>query len=688
MIINSVFLNALGKLQINSIKELPPTQTSLQVRDADGKFAPVLIIKTELKGLGIKNIGRPTKHAPIYEEDKNQYKFYTNDNQRVIEITHSEYEPLEVRLLADFNIDLDAQRIYEIILDNEPEKEFINVVIISNPSDTEKIIDGESKGTGQTFNLSIGKHNLKLQKPGYKPLIKEINVTKTNTLFNNLKLQEVELVMITIKSNPEETTIFINNVEEGKTNKQLFKFPDEYILKLMKSKYETIEKTIKVTEIGNNIFEYNLVKSTVNFTISVTPSDADIYLNNEKLTSNTKEVSSGRYKIEVSKDGYFSQTRTIDVIKGNDITEYFTLKQKTGKLQFTVEPMEANVTLKKDGETIDSWTGSKMKSSLPVGEYEITAALINDELNIYEGNIFDDMEKGEYEITASLNHYGSKTKKCTIELDKTMKVNIALENGKNLQGFENLGGLNNMVFVQGGTYQMGSNDGESDEKPVHEVYVDDFYIGKYEVTVAEFKEFIDTTSYKTDAEKKGKSWIYDESWKEKNGVTWKCDVKGNIRSKSDYNHPVIHVSWNDAKAYCEWKGRRLPTEAEWEFASHGGNESRGYKYSGSNSIYEVAWFSGNSGNKMHKVGIKKANELGIYDMTGNVWEWCNDWYSKKYYKDSMKENPQGPNRGKYRILRGGSWCSKDNRCLSTERNDDNPVNSYSHKGFRLARSVE
>ena len=533
MFTNIVFLHSLGNLQVKSITELPPIHKNLETYDADGRYAPVLLIKTEVKGLGIKNIGRPTKHAAIYEENKNQYKFYTNDNQRVIELTHSEYEPLEVRLLADFDIDVDAQRVYELILLNEPEKEFINVVIISEPSDAEKIIDGENKGTGQTFNVSIGKHTLKLQKSGYKTLAKEINVTKSKTLFNDIQLQEVEPVKITIKSNPTEATIFINNMEEGKTNKQLFKFPDEYSLKLMKSKYETIEQMITVTETGNNIFVYSLVKSTM-LTISPTPTDADIYLNNEKLSSKTRAVSPGRYKIEVSKEGYFPENKTITVEKGKDITEDFTLKQKTGKLQFTVEPMEANVILKKEGNTIETWTGSKYFSELQVGEYEITTYLSNYEymawifsIDSRKFAIPDSLAKKfkeKYPESKILESPIAKTIRCTIDLDETAEIDITLEKGENLQGFQNLEGLDNLVFVQGGTFQMGSNDEDSDENPVHTVIVSDFYIGKYEVTQKE--------------------------WKEVKGAS--ASLSNPSYFKGD-NLPVEQISWYDAVEFCNKK---------------------------------------------------------------------------------------------------------------------------------------
>ncbi|MCF7814936.1 MAG: SUMF1/EgtB/PvdO family nonheme iron enzyme, partial [Candidatus Cloacimonetes bacterium] len=611
MILN--ILNALGTLHVKSVKELPATHTNLKVYDADGKYAPVLIIKTELKGLGIQNVGRPTKHAPEYMAGDHQYKFYMNDSQRVVKITHADYEPLEVRLLADFGIEVKAQRVYEMLLDNTPEKEFINVVIISDPVDATKIIDGKDMGTGQSFELFIGKHILKLQKNGFKSLTKNIEVSRSKTLFNNLELQEVEPVMITIKSEPDEADIYINNVNEGKTNKQLFKFPGNYNLRLVKDKYDTTEQNITVTESGTNTFDYTLQKNTSLLTINTTPSNCEIYVNNEKISGNSKEVSAGMYRVEVKKTGYYEQSRTVNVEKGRNKTESFILEQKTGKLQFVVEPMEAKITLKQGNSAVQSWNGSKYLSSLAIGNYT---------------------------ITASLSGYTSQTKQVKINLDETTKVNMSLQKGyEPPQSPFSGGSREGMVFVKGGTFQMGSNE-QNDEKPIHSVTVSDFYIGKYEVTQKEWKAVMGS-----------------------NPSNWKGD-----------NLPVEKVSWYDAVEFCNKKsekeglqkcyngsganitcdfsknGYRLPTEAEWEYAARGGNKSRNYKYSGSNKIDDVAWYTSNSGSKTHNVGTKQANELGIHDMSGNVWEWCNDWYDKNYYSSSPKNNPKGAYSGSYRIL--------------------------------------
>ena len=249
-----------------------------------------------------------------------------------------------------------------------------------------------------------------------------------------------------------------------------------------------------------------------------------------------------------------------------------------------------------------------------------------------------------------------------------------------------------MVYVEGGTFNMGSKEGISDEQPIHEVQVGDYYIGKYEVTVFQFKQFIDATGYQTDAEKEGYSSIWNgSSWEKSEGVNWEYDTKGNKRLNNDYNHPVIHVSWNDAIAFCNWISEkmnlkyRLPTEAEWEYAARGGSKSKGYTYAGGNSLDEVAWNNTNSGSKTHPVGEKKTNELGIHDMSGNVWEWCSDWYENDYYGNSAKENPQGPENGDYRVLRGGSWDGNSYNCRVANRYRHNPNFRDKYDGFRLVR---
>jgi formylglycine-generating enzyme required for sulfatase activity len=210
------------------------------------------------------------------------------------------------------------------------------------------------------------------------------------------------------------------------------------------------------------------------------------------------------------------------------------------------------------------------------------------------------------------------------------------------------------VLVEGGTFWMGSTDNGAyaDEAPIHSVTLSSFYIGKYEVTQAE----------------------------------WKAIMGSNPSHFKGDNLPVESVSWNDVQEFitrlssATGKHYRLPTEAEWEFAARGGNQSRDYTYAGSNNIDGVAWYSGNSSNKTHAVGTKSSNELGIYDMSGNVWEWCSDWYGS--YSAAQQTNPTGP-AGTNRVLRGGSLADDAQICRSAYRFSYSPSYGLSFLGFRL-----
>jgi len=218
--------------------------------------------------------------------------------------------------------------------------------------------------------------------------------------------------------------------------------------------------------------------------------------------------------------------------------------------------------------------------------------------------------------------------------------------------------IDGMVFVKGGTFQMGSNTGHANEAPAHSVTVSDFYIDKYEVTVKQYREFCNAT---------GRAMPEAPSW------GWHDD------------HPIVNVSWFDADSYANWVGKQLPTEAEWEYAAKGGNQSKGFEYSGSSKLVEVGWCSINSFNQTHPVGQLYSNEIGIHDMTGNAMEWCSDWYAKDYYSISPSDNPQGPRSGSDRVLRGGAWNFDSYFCVVTLRGWIPPTDRSFNFGFRCVK---
>ena len=239
------------------------------------------------------------------------------------------------------------------------------------------------------------------------------------------------------------------------------------------------------------------------------------------------------------------------------------------------------------------------------------------------------------------------------------------------------------VFVGGGEFNMGrqSQDAHPDEQPVHTVRVDDFWISRTEVTNEQYCRFLNATNVSPQGQANGKLFIDMQNEY--------CQINYTDRqfvtASGKKNYPVIEVTWYGARAFCEWAGGRLPTEAEWEYAARGGQKSRGYTYSGSSDLDAVGWYSGNSGGRTHPVMEKSANELGLYDMSGNVLEWCHDWYDSDYYGNSPRNNPKGPSSGSFRVLRGGSWSYNARNCRVAFRSYFTPGFSDDLLGFRLAQ---
>lgn len=252
------------------------------------------------------------------------------------------------------------------------------------------------------------------------------------------------------------------------------------------------------------------------------------------------------------------------------------------------------------------------------------------------------------------------------------------------------GDVPGMVFVRGGSFNMGSNDGENDERPMHRVTVGSFYMSKYLVTVGEYRKFAQATGYgAATVEKEVKTSRFARHKPDPKPVAnWEYDASGNKRGSNDDNEPVIYISWDDCIRYCEWmsgqtgKTYRLPTEAEWEYATRGGGNGGSYAYSGSNDLDEVAWYSGNSANRTQPVGQKKPNELGLYDMIGNVRQWCNDWYDPNYYGSSPTQNPQGATTGVNRVVRGSSWHDASQYCRPSYRISFSSDSRFNYIGFR------
>ena len=390
-----------------------------------------------------------------------------------------------------------------------------------------------------------------------------------------------------------------------------------------------------------------LQSNMATLSISAATQGTQIYVNDQLrgTSSWTGSLPAGTYRIEGRLQGYRNHRQNITLAqRDHQQITIPALQAIVGNLNVNFQPTHAEVWL----------DGSKIGTS---------------------PDIFRDIMVGSHNVELRASGYTSKQERITIEEGKTAILSGALERqvsaasqsssvsssafGSAVETITVNGVSFNMVRVDGGTFMMGAtseqgSDAESDEKPAHQVTLSTYSIGETEVTQA----------------------------------LWQAVMGSNPSNFKGDQRPVEKVSWDDCQTFIQklnqLTGRkfRLPTEAEWEYAARGGNKSRGYKYSGSNTISAVAWYDDNSSSSTHDVKTKQANELGLYDMSGNVWEWCQDWYGS--YSSGAQTNPTGALRGSNRVDRGGSWLDDARSCRVANRDYYSPDFRYSNRGLRLA----
>ncbi len=603
---------------------------------------------------------------------------------------------------------------------------FGGVTINTNPEQgAEVILNGNP--TGKTTPASLerlprGEHTITVRKEWYQPQTQRVTLNDGESKELSIAMQPTfGNVNITAEA---DASIYIANEFKAKGKWEGRLMAGIYTVEARRDRYHNDTKQMQV-ELGKT-HNLSLHPKPMQgaLKIETTPFKAKIILNgiDYGTTPNTiRGLLVGEYTLVLVKDDYGTVTKTITIAEGKTTEVNETLPSG---MEITIVSNPSGAQLSIDGVPVGSTPFTTM---LSFGNHNLK--LVN-EKKILNEDIFikqDGKNKWEFDvqigkdISIGSNPIGLEVMIDGINYGKTPvrtnisygKHNIKIVNGNrvveetidvntdekviwifNVEDFEP-----EMVFIRGGSFVMGctSEQGLScfeNEKPSHSKTVDDFYIGKYEITVSQFKAFVDDTGYKTDADRRVAnygSYIWDgKNWIKKDGINWHYDVKGNKRHEREYNHPVIHISWNDAIAYCEWLSKktgkkfRLPSESEWEYAARGGQQSNANKYAGSKKVDEVAWFTSNSSGKTQPVGQKKPNELGLFDMNGNVAEWCaDDWHSSYIgaisYGRAWNDSPRSSNR----VFRGGGWNNNAQNVRVSIRSNSTPDSRFNTMGFRV-----
>jgi len=645
---------------IESFKALPNDMAgSVYARkDGNNEFCGLIKVKTGIREELAFDSG--LKFSPSEKKKPGEYWVYVSPGEGRLTLFAESFVPKHFQIST---VKIESKRTYELVV-RAKEEEKIPVSILSEPSDAEKMLDGISLGTGDNFQVIPGNYLLTVRKQGYKDYTRQIQVDKDNALFKDIVLNRIEPLEIQISSNPPGADIFIDDIQYGQTNMGLYLYEGNYDLKLILSGHIGVTEKIKISEKSENRFFYSLVRNTGVLKFNFSPADVKILVNKINFTGrNELSLGPGTYMIEISKPGYYDKSEVVELKRGETKTVSLELEQKTGRLQVSISPLKANCILKKDGKEILKWAGMQDIKDLLIGEYELSCYL--------NEHITENRKIVVEENTVSSNIISLKKEKPTTYTDNNVSDEKITR--INQYGVEE-------IYVYGGTFRMGDiwGDGEDDEKAIYRATISDYYISKYEITQRLYKKIMNENP----------SYFIGEKYPVEQ-VTWHDAIMFcNTLSEIVGLQKVYTISGTNVTADFTKNGFRLPTEAEWEYAARSrGSEDQ--KWSGTDNINlltNYAWYDSNSGNKTHPVGTKQPNDLGIYDMSGNVWEWC--WDYSWNYPSIAEKNPRGPSTGFQRITRGGSWDYIEFHCRTANRSYHFPSRSRKNLGFRIVRNGE
>ncbi|MBQ6729583.1 MAG: SUMF1/EgtB/PvdO family nonheme iron enzyme [Bacteroidales bacterium] len=562
-------------------------------------------------------------------------------------------------VLRDYRypIEIEAERTYEMVLETKaapepkPDDNMVRqqyLIFQITPPDAVLEVDDQlwpvADGTARKF-VNFGNYTYRVQAPNYHPDAGRVTVDDPN----NKKIVTVNLRpnfgWVEVRGgNAEGAMVYVDNAYVGKApcKSEALK-SGEHTVKIIREMYAPYTERVTVSDNETTTLSPKLAADFARVTLTV-DADAEIWVNDEKKGNRTwtGNLASGSYRIECRMDSHESSVTIKDITNTMDgqIITLVAPRPIYGSLNVESTPDFAKIYI--DGQPMGETPNFIAQMIIGSHELKLTKEGYDDYIETIT------LAKGERkQVKAVLNK---------IEVQQPIATTTSTSED---QTFTVNGVSFTMKLVEGGTFQMGAtseqgSDAYNSEKPVHSVTLSNYYLGETEVTQA----------------------------------LWNAVMGSNPSYFEGDALPVEQVAWNDCQEFIRklnqktGKNFRLPTEAEWEYAARGGKKSNGYKYAGSNDIGSVAWYTNNSDSKTHPVKGKSPNELGLYDMSGNVWEWCSDWYGS--YSSGSQTNPQGLSSGSNRVLRGGGWDYFARICRVSHRYCYDPDIRNRHYGFRLA----
>lgn len=508
---------------------------------------------------------------------------------------------------------------------------FGSVMVTSTPSGALVFLD--EKQVGQTpltlDRIASGSHSLRLQAPQYAVERRNVSVADGQTANVAVTLA-ARFAEITVQA-PQGAVVTVDGDRKGSGT--LSWRQGEGLCDIVVSMAGHRDARRQLEVVAGRAQTVQLTPQPIYGSASVDSDlmDAEIWIDGKQygVTPNVVErLLVGSHTLVLKKSGYADLQQQFSVEEGKEAS--LLVKLPTGRsVQFTSEKPGMQIIV--DGKELGT---TPLTAVVGIGHHSVSAMRGGDIVDVRDL----DITSAGAPLTMAFRDFNNQT----FTVNGVQFTMVAVEGGK---------------FTMGATSEQGS-DAEEYEKPAHKVTLSDYYIGQTEVTQA----------------------------------LWEAVMGSNPSLFKGDNLPVEKVSWDDCQEFIQklnqltGKQFRLLTEAEWEYAARGGRKSRGYKYAGGNNIGSVAWYKDNSGNETHPVATKQANELGIYDMSGNVVEWCSDWYGDDYYQSSSRRDPQGPSYGLLfrRVCRGGSYDDDARGCRVSNRYFGTPVLSYYNLGLRLS----